>query len=239
MHAPQTTRPLRPDQAAALTQAHRRFEKVFCIGANKTGTSSMEAVFKSLGLAIGPQQEGELAAVPFYKGRFGPLRDFVARHDAFQDAPFSVRTTYAQLDAMFPGSKFILTHRPPGEWLRSLVNFHLKIMDERGRDKPSAEAVQNFDYLYPGYLGVMAEVNWLTDVDADLQIKRDWSKLYDEAHYTTLYQQRNRDIVRHFSERPEDLLVLDVTREKDTRRIVEFLGLPESLVVPMPHENKT
>jgi hypothetical protein len=226
--------------AAALTQAHRLFDKVFCIGANKTGTSTMQAVFRDLGLRVAPQQEGELAAIRFYRGQFGPLKDYIARHDAFQDAPFSIKSTYAQVDALFPGSKFILTHRPAAAWFRSLVSYHLKILGEHGqRERPSAEAVQQFDYLFPGYLGVMAEVNWLGRVDADLQLERDWSLLYDEAHYTALYEQRNRDIVRHFSERPQDLLVIDVTAEPDTRRIVEFLGLPDALARPMPHENRT
>ena len=38
--------------------ANRTFDKVFGIGANKTGTSSLAAIFAILGLNVAPQQEG-------------------------------------------------------------------------------------------------------------------------------------------------------------------------------------
>jgi len=229
--------------AAARTQLlapQRSFDKVFCIGANKTGTSTMEAVFRDLGLRTAPQEEGERAGVQFHRGQFEPLRDYIRAHDAFQDAPFSIKTTYAQVDALFPGSRFILTYRPADDWFRSLVSYHAKVMgecDERGR--PTAEAVRRLDYIQPGYVANLAETNWLADVTDELEVRKDWSLLYDEAHYKALYMRRNRDIVRHFIERPRDLLVIDVTRESDTRRIVDFLGLPAHLVRPMPHMNRT
>lgn len=226
---------------AALTQAYRLFNKVFGIGANKTGTSTLQTVLRELGLKVAPQTEGELAGIPFYRGQFGPLTDYIRRFDAFQDAPFSIKSTYAQVDALFPGSKFILTHRPPEAWFRSLLNYHLKIMGLQGSgaERPSPEDVQRFGYLFPGYLGVMAEINWLIEVGEDLGLSRSWDLNYHAAHYQALYVQRNQAIVRHFSERPQDLLVIDLTREADTRRIVEFLGLPEALTRPMPHENRT
>ena len=46
-------------------------------------------------------------------------------------------------------------------------------------------------------------------------------------------------IVRHFSERKNDLLVIDITKEKNTNKIVEFLNLPSLLVTAMPYSNKT
>jgi len=249
-----TTEPLEPDVppvptdlaafrrlSVPLCQGHRLFNKVFGIGANKTGTSTLQAVFSILGLDVAPQQPGELAGLAAYRGRFEPLVDYIRRHDAFQDAPFSIKSTYAQVDALFPGSRFILTHRPAEEWFESLLQFHRKIFGCRpDQARPQPEQVQRFHYLFEGYLAVMAEANWLLDVRGpDLSLSRDWSLNYDPAHYMARYEQRNAEIVRHFSERPDDLLVIDLTRETDTTRIVDFLGLPRALVTAMPHLNKT
>jgi hypothetical protein len=96
--------------------------KVFCIGFHKTGTSSMGKLL----LALGYETQGS------YKTRD---RDFVARltrgdlegafcvaarAQAFHDNPWPI--LYRQLDARFPGSRFILTLRDPASWIRSAVN---------------------------------------------------------------------------------------------------------------------
>ena len=67
----------------------------------------------------------------------------------------------------------------------------------------------------------------------------DWRKLYDKAWYCGQFEQRNLRIKRYFSNRPEDLLVIDVTQEFDNSRIVRFLDLPDDLVARMPHANRT
>lgn len=63
--------------------------------------------------------------------------------------------------------------------------------------------------------------------------------LFDKDRYIEIYTQRNKAIVRHFSERPDDLLVIDITREKNTRKIVDFPRLPKRLATAVPHFNKT
>lgn len=221
-----------------VCQASKRFNKVFGIGANKTGTTSLMMVFALLGLKVAPQQEGELMGMQGYHGHLDGLRSYIDRYDAFQDAPFSVKTVYAQLDALFPGSRFILTHRDPEVWFTSFRDYYRRqypVVD--GVATVDAAQLQAYRYLYPGYHRHYMESNWLLDVDSQLQLRVNHDLLFDRQHHIDLYVQRNRAIVQHFSDRPGDLLVIDITREPDTRRIVDFLGLPESLVTPMPRVN--
>ena len=42
-----------------------------------------------------------------------------------------------------------------------------------------------------------------------------------------------------FSKTKNKLLIIDITKEKDTRKICSFLNIPAELAVEMPHENKS
>ena len=58
----------------------------------------------------------------------------------------------------------------------------------------------------------------------------------NEATYRTRYEQHNRDVIAHFAERPQDLLVLRVTEGEGWEALCPFLGadVPEA---PFPREN--
>lgn len=222
-----------------LCKVHKSFNKVFGIGANKTGTSSLGTVFHILGLKLSPQHEGELYGVQAQKGNLRPLVEYVSQYDAFQDAPFSMKGTYAQMDALFPDSKFILTFREPEAWFDSLHSFHKKILRVAENEAITKKSMAAKPYLYEGYLEYIHELTWLIDVDDTLAWKKDWSLAYKREQYIRVYMERNRQIIQYFSERPDDLLVIDITAEKDTKKIVDFLKLPPQLVTNMPHKNKT
>lgn len=93
--------------------------KIFCIGFQKTGTTSLGAALEVLGYKVcgpigvtNPRIEKEalgwaLTKTPYY--------------DAFQDNPWPL--LYKELDHLYPGSKFILTHRRPRSWLRSMRQY--------------------------------------------------------------------------------------------------------------------
>ncbi len=222
-----------------ICQAIKTFDKVFGIGANKTGTTSLQAVFYVLGLKVAPQDEGELSTFAAHRGDLRRLQRYVEAYDAFQDAPFSNKSYYAQLDALFPGSKFILTIRDSETWFRSLCRFHAKRLGVADIKEITPERLRAFDYRFSGFLARNIEANWLMRVGENGRLIRDWSLLYDKDHYLRLYQSRNEEIQRHFSERPGDLLVIDLAQETDTAKIVEFLGLPRSFATMMPRLNVT
>lgn len=91
--------------------------KVFCVGFHKSGTTSLGLALETLGYRVtGPNgvkdQNIENNALPM-------AYDLVERFDAFQDNPWPI--IYKELDAKYPGSKFILMLRNPKSWIKSQV----------------------------------------------------------------------------------------------------------------------
>lgn len=96
--------------------------KVFCIGFHKTGTSSLGVALEKLGYTV----------AGFYPFRHLAQQDEIdldelealalrvaAEHDAAQDSPWPI--LYRQMDAAFPGSKFIHIVRDREAWLQSAL----------------------------------------------------------------------------------------------------------------------
>ena len=91
--------------------------KVFGIGFQKTGTSSLRRALKMLGYRVaGPNwiNDPDIQETVYEKA-FG----IIDRFDAFQDNPWPI--LYKELAERYPTSKFILTIRPVDEWILSAV----------------------------------------------------------------------------------------------------------------------
>ncbi len=92
--------------------------KVFCIGFQKTGTTSLFAALERLGYrtaaVVGRGFSAERLAAEGASACIKAARDF----DAAQDMPWPI--FFRELDAAFPGSKFILTVRDPESWFASI-----------------------------------------------------------------------------------------------------------------------
>ena len=82
------------------------FNKIFCIGFNKTGTSSMHQLFLDLGLR---SYHGIYSHFPIEDPIFG-------RFECFSDGN---EHPFEQLDQTYPGSRFIVTTRALDDWLVS------------------------------------------------------------------------------------------------------------------------
>ena len=92
-------------------------DKIFCIGFQKTATSSMGRALEALGYrvcgAVGlkePRLEDNIRRIAF---------DIVPSYDAFQDNPWPI--LFRELDRQWPNSRFILTTRDENNWIRSVV----------------------------------------------------------------------------------------------------------------------
>jgi glycosyltransferase involved in cell wall biosynthesis len=96
--------------------------RVFGIGLNKTGTSSLHAAVSHLGFRSVHHGGSDLAeAIRRSRDEGRPmLADVDADLDAFFDIE-EVRQGYAQLDREHPGSKFVLSVRDVDEWVASRV----------------------------------------------------------------------------------------------------------------------
>lgn len=125
------------------TQIHPKDCKVFGIGRNKTGTTSLKMAMMQLGYVVRNQRTAELFLDDWAERDFRRLINYCKTAQFFQDVPFSLPCTYKALDEHFKGSKFILPVRnSPEEWYESLVRVHSKLWGKNGR-VPTKEDLQN------------------------------------------------------------------------------------------------
>lgn len=229
----------RPGRSRNIVAGAQTKPKIFGIGFNKTGTTSLEDIFKHYGYRLPDQNEQErLLTRDVFNNDYARLKEFVEQYDAFQDMPFSQGLSFVACDALFPEAKFILTLRDEDEWFDSLYRFHKKIFGFNDRTELEKVFFSGRTlYLYEGY--VEANQERIVSVVKNGRLKVDWSLLYDEAHYKKVYRERNAEIMKYFANRPDKLLVIDVTKEQDTQKFCEFLGIPSDKIIDMPHKNKT
>lgn len=201
--------------------------KIFCIGRNKTGTTSLEHALRSLGLRLGNQRQGELLLDDWARRDFTRIIELARSADAFQDVPFSLPFTYQALDAAFPGSRFILTVRgSPLEWYESVLRFHSAIVG--GSTPPRPDELAAFAYVHPG---------WLLKNQKIVYGVRDDS-LYDREVYLRHYVMHNLNVVDYFRFRPGQLLVLNVAEPTAMAQLCRFLGV-DGTGLTMPHLNRS
>jgi len=98
--------------------------KIFGIGLNKTGTTTLGECGRLLGLRCTGCSPLLLRDV-VRRRDFTRVREAVSRHDLFEDWPWPL--IFRELDAMYPGSKFVLTLRESEHaWLESLKSHAMK-----------------------------------------------------------------------------------------------------------------
>lgn len=207
----------------------RRDRKIFCIGLNKTGTTSLELALKTLGFRLGNQRAGELLIEAWGRRDFRPIIRLAQTADAFQDVPFSLNYTYQAMDIAFPGSRFILTVRDSAQaWYHSMLTFTAKRL---GCELQSLAAIdiRQDSYIYPGWHCRLIELQFGSS-GLDQWFNRDIML----EHYLS-YNQRVLDYFRH---RPQDLLVLNVGDPEAMGKLCEFLGVDPS-GLRMPHLNRS
>jgi len=214
-------------KAMAGNDAAKSRQKIFCVGRNKTGTTSLAAALRALGFSVGLQARGEMLMRDWARRDFARILQLCRTADAFQDVPFSCGDTFRSLDAHFPRSKFILSVRAsPQQWYQSLTRFHTKIVG-KGR-LPTAGDLKRFEFRYPGYLWEAAQAVYGANEES----------LYDEELYISHYMDHNRTIVEYFKSRPGDLLVLDVAEPGAMEKLCAFLAV-EHRGQQMPYLNKS
>jgi hypothetical protein len=207
-------------------------QKVFCIGRNKTGTTSLAEALRQLGYRVANQQEGELLIEDWAKRDFRSLIAYCRKSDAFQDSPFSRNFTFQAMDQAFPGSKFILTVRDSDEqWYASVVRFQtMRLRERTGENRlPTVRDLKEDPYIYPGYLWRVRQLVNGACEQSDLFNKDNLIKEYNE------HNQRVKDYFRH---RKNDLLILNLAESSAMERLCLFLGKPFT-GIKMPKLNES
>jgi hypothetical protein len=120
----------------------------------------------------------------------------VRRVDAIADIitlPF-----YKEWDALYPGSRFILTTRDKASWLGSIQR-HFETVRARG---PLSSLD---DFLMRSVYG-------------------GWNPTVPE--FAKVYERHQGEVLSHFARRADDLLVLDIVQGEGWEPLCRFLGRP-------------
>ena len=92
--------------------------KVFCVGFQKTGTTSLERALRTLGYRVAGVFGRKLTLEELGLTAIETGLRIAAEHDAVQDMPWPLM--FRELDAAFPGSRFVLTVRDTDNWYKSI-----------------------------------------------------------------------------------------------------------------------
>ncbi len=204
---------------------HGNSKKIFCIGRNKTGTTSLKHFFESRGYPVGNQSKAEKLFPQYKAGNFQAIIEYCHTAQVFQDCPFSYPETYKYLDQAFPGSQFILTLRDsPEQWYNSVVNFRRKCFGYL----PEKKDLQRSKYAYKGYY--WDTHNWLYNTPED--------NLYHPEILKNHYLEYNQEIINYFTGR-NNLLVINLANHEDYYRLCDFIDLQPEKEGHFPWKNKT
>lgn len=189
--------------------AERRL--VIGLGMHRTGTKSLCAYLRSLGLKDVhwpwwcDRQVSGLVDDP--EGVVDILEPLLYNYDCFADFPFP--GLYRVLDRRFPNSRFILVRRDPASWMRS-VRKHWRLETGAYRLHPFEEVV------YRRY--EPSDMNLVTVDDAPSLISK--------------FARHAEEVQAYFAGTRDKLLVVDLEDDRINERISDFLGLR---VRPYPH----
>lgn len=200
--------------------------KIFVLGRNKTGTTSLKACLEKLGYCVADQAAGELFVHDYAEGKFERILSFCESAEVFQDAPFSWPNTYIHVFEKYPNAKYILLERESSlEWYDSLVRFHQKILN---LDRPiTAKDLKNSQYRKLGFLWEVQKAVYQVDE----------KKLYDKQRYLENYESHNRDVKKFFGD-SSNFLHLVLSNPEAPSRLAEFLGHRVD-EIEIPHLNRS
>lgn len=177
--------------------------RVFGIGLNRTGTTSLDAALWRLGWRSAHNPPAERMA----RGDFGLFSTDDDAYNAGTDV--SVAACYRELDEAFPGSKFVLTVRDAEDWLRSVVSHFAKLPKWSGEG--DWKTIRERVYSSP----------WPTP-----------------EQFLEGYRAHLIGVAQHFRERPDDLLVMNISAGEGWEKLCPFLGvsIPD---IDFPNTNRS
>jgi len=186
------------------THSSPKRRKVFGIGWAKTGTTTLGRCLQILGYAHHSQ---DLSLVPrLMRGEWARVMEIAEAHESFEDWPWPV--IYRELDRAFPGSRFILTSREPGDWLES----YRAMLAKEGTASEDMNRIRNWLYGLP-----------FPDIT--------------DAGLLSRFDRHREEVLTYFADRPKDLLVVDWARGDGWQVLCQFLDSPTP-EMPFPHLNR-
>jgi Sulfotransferase domain/N-terminal domain of galactosyltransferase len=183
--------------------------RIFGIGMQKTGTTSLHEALKILGFDSFHWGAGE-AALMWYEMQALGCSKTLEQWYAFSDNPFPL--LYEKLDAAYPGSKFILTLRNETAWLASVARL---FSYEHNPDRSVWD-------IYPFSNTIHEALYGQTNFDPQV--------------FLQAYRKHNAAVMEYFKCRPQDLLVMDMDNGAGWCELCPFLDcfIPG---IPYPKKN--
>jgi hypothetical protein len=196
--------------------------KIFCLGAHKTGTTSLMEALTILGFELFPEQQWyddwDLQQ-SFFAGNHGPVFDLIEKFDAFKDTPFNHSDFFKELHSRYPTALYILTLRDEDELIASHRRWNAVLESE----------------VFPNdqHLKAVAAEFWRREYGQEVAVG-------DEDFIKATYRARNESILDFFRQRSQQLLVFDLTQESDPwGKLCEFVKRPVPATTVFPHANRT
>lgn len=201
--------------------------KVFCIGFNKTGTTSLSQIFWNNNFSVAPQEPFEYNLESYFYKNYSTyinmIKDDYYSDTLFQDVPFALPDFYKTLDKEFPNSKFILTIRDnEDEWYNSLIRFY-----------KSGFLFFNQPKIISGYVYEGIVFKYLTKA-----LNSPKTHPYDEISLKNSYLNHIKDVKTYFKDRKDDLLVINLKDKDVIFKLEHFLDIKFNNK-EIPHLNKS
>lgn len=197
------------------------FNKLFLIGLTKTGTNSVTEACNILGVPIRHYPDSDIAFDRVSNGIFTIPE--LETHRGISDV--MAAAFFPDFDRAYPSSKFILTIRQDREaWVEScrkkMKGYHKK---DRAENKgfyhlqsTKRRSLSNFLRVATYGIGV-----------------------WDRERFLHVYDRHTKDVNAYFSDRTDDLLVMDMFNPNDQwDQLCRFLDCPKPDVV-FPHLAKS
>lgn len=200
--------------------------KVFCIGYNKTGTTSLSKIFENNNFSVAPQIPFEYNLESYFYGNYSTYINMIKNdyydYSVFQDVPFSLPNFYEELDTEFKNSKFILTIRDTEhDWYDSLIRFYKKNFFNFNQPKKIG------GYVYEGILFKL-----LTEIYGAPK-----TNPYDVDSLKKSYVQHNESVYQYFKDK-NNLLVINLKDKNIIDKLEKFLDIKFNNR-EIPHLNRT
>ncbi|MBN1217184.1 MAG: hypothetical protein JXA99_17320 [Candidatus Lokiarchaeota archaeon] len=199
-------KPLKSQEVLDLRVAYNTFEKtnqnnkIFCIGLSRTGTKSLTAALYILGFNIVHYPHDEEVFKALYTGAY--KFDLLDDYDGISD--ITVAPYYAQLDKLYPNSKFILTLRDKEAWLNSFE----KHWSERN---PFDDPTQSEIYM---------------EIRRFLRASVYGTYEFNRERMSYVYDLHIKNTLDYFKNKHDSLLLLNIFEKNPWKHLCEFLKVP-------------
>jgi hypothetical protein len=206
-------------------------QNVYCIGLNKSGTTSLTQAFEKLGYRSFPENQlFHYVQNDVYFGDYGKLFSVIEnpQFNFFNDIPFSFPKVYEKIYERRPNDIFVLTLRRDAKaWAKTCMRFWDCLVSENFKNDRSfihTYYADNSEKYLINHATPMFEFWGLENVD-NLEEK-----------LINIYEQHTKDCLEFFKDK-KNFIMVDIEKKGEYKRLTDWLGV-ENEELDFPWENK-